>query len=314
MRKLGIIGYGKIGAEHQRAFEALGAKVVCSANRSEKGRVKGREGGIERSYADYNEMLQREDLDGVICSASLFANYGIAKDVISAKIPLLLEKPPGTSESELEDLIKIQSESGSIVQVATNRVWYSVFDDAIDILGGTQNLHNISMEWSENPKRLLEKRGFTKEQVQSRNYSNTIHAFSILNKFAGRISSPSTIIRKGDEEFDYEMLLQGISDKGASLQFLTSWSHPIPWSISLYGNSKYIRFAPLEKGYVKDLSTNEAWVIEGKEFDKTYKPGFYAQAKHFLSILDGNQQNELTTLSAMVDLFEYARQLTPEFS
>lgn len=311
MRKLGIIGYGKIGAEHQRVFEALGAQVVCSANRSEQGKVTAREAGIDRQYADYAKMIQKEDIDAVICSSSLFSNYAIARDVISAGIPLLLEKPPGTSELELQDLISTQARSNSLVQVATNRVWYSVFDEAIEILGGLRNLESISMEWSENPKRLMAKRGFTKMQVMNRNYSNTIHAFSILNKFAGRVRDPQTTIKKGMGDFDYEMLLQGISDKGVAVQFLSSWSNPIPWSISLNGQGKYIRFAPLEKAHVKDLSLNKSWTIEGHDYDKTYKPGFYAQARHFLSILNGEKQNELTTLKAMQGLFEYARNLTP---
>lgn len=312
MKKIGIIGYGKIGENHRRALEALGAEVICSANRSKEGRTNGKAAGIPKQYADYRQMLTNEDLDGVVCSTSLFSNFRVALDVISTGLPLLLEKPPGTSEEELEQLIAAQKKSKSIVQVATNRVWYTVFDQAIHEIGGLSEVQNIRMEWSENPYRLMEKRGFNKSQVLSRNFSNTIHAFSIINKFAGAVHFPQVYIHKGKNEFDYEMAFQGISEREVGVQFISSWSNPIPWSISVYGNSKYLRFAPLEQCVCKNLQTGEKVTFEGDNFDKEFKPGFYNQAKHFLSLLDGGGQDSLTKLTSMRILFEYAKILTPK--
>lgn len=311
MKKIGIIGYGKIGENHRSALEAQGAIVVCSANRSEEGRANSKAAGIPKQYADYHEMLANEELDGVVCSTSLFSNFKVALDVVGTGLPLLLEKPPGTTEKELEQLIAAQKESNSIVQVATNRVWYTVFDQAIREIGGLDKVQNIRMEWSENPYRLMEKRGFTESQVLSRNYSNTIHAFSILNKFAGAVHHPQVSIHKGNREYDYEMALQGISEREVGVQFISSWSNPIPWSISVYGNSKYLRFAPLEQCVCKNLETGKKVILEGEDFDKKYKPGFYNQAKHFLSLLDGGSQDDFTKLTSMRSLFEYAKNLTP---
>ena len=152
--RLGIVGYGNIGAKHHRVFDALGAKVVASCNRSEKGREKAKQAGIAKTYASYTEMIEQEALDAIICSTSIVANFEIAKALIPYRIPLLLEKPPGTSIEELETLIQLQEEYGTLVMLATNRIWYSVLRKAVADIGGLESIEGVEVMWSENPQYL----------------------------------------------------------------------------------------------------------------------------------------------------------------
>lgn len=311
MKKLGIIGFGNIGKKHFEVFQDLGHSPIASSNRNKEGRDEALAVGVERTYADYQKMIETENLDGIICSPSLFSNFSIAKDILRFGIPILLEKPPGSSKEELEILIRTQQQYNTVVQVATNRIWYSVYEQAIEKLNGLNMLEGVHIQWSENPKRLAEGRGFSEAQVLTRNYTNSIHAFSLLNLFAGEILQPDFRVHKTGAKFDYNFMLQGVSNKGVSAQFISSWSQNLPWTMSIYGNDMYIYFAPMEVGHGKNLKTGEEFRLDGSPEDQKFKPGFYNQAKHFLQVLDGMPQKQETTLKSMRILFGYAAGLSP---
>jgi predicted dehydrogenase len=313
MMKLGIIGYGKIGARHHQVFDALGAKIIASCNRSEAGRNRAKEAGIEKTYGSYQDMLEKERLDGIICSTSLFNNYEVAKELIPYGIPMLLEKPPGTSIEELDALIVLQEEYNTSVMLATNRIWYSVLYEAIRDIGGRDKIQGVHVMWSENPKQLKEKRGFTDKQVKTRNFSNSIHGLSILQFLCGTLAEFASVGHRGKGQFDWNMNLQGISDRGTIGQFTSSWSTILPWRLTFYGNQNIYDFTPLEQCVCTNLNTREKYEIKGADFDKAFKPGFYMQAKHFLESLGtGKMIPEVNLQNARV-LFNYADELTNIF-
>jgi len=311
--RLGIVGYGNIGAKHHRVFDALGAKVVASCNRSEKGREKAKQAGIAKTYASYTEMIEQEALDAIICSTSIVANFEIAKALIPYRIPLLLEKPPGTSIEELETLIQLQEEYGTLVMLATNRIWYSVLRKAVADIGGLESIEGVEVMWSENPQYLKEKRGFSNEQIKRRNFTNSIHGFSILQFLCGDIENIQVIGHRGRNAFDWNMSLQGVSKRGVVGRFVSSWQSNLPWRISFYGNNKIYDFTPLEKCTCTSLSTREQKIIEGDVFDKEHKAGFYLQAKHFLQALDTKEVSHDSTLQNARSIFYYAQKVTGIF-
>ena len=313
MIKLGIIGYGKIGAKHHEVFHHLGAKIVASCNRSELGREKAKNAGIRKTYADYHQMIASEDLDGIICSTSIFNNYKVAKEIIPYKIPILLEKPPGVSLEELNDLIQLKNQHGTLIMVATNRIWYSVLLKAIEDLGGKEKIEGVQLMWSENPTKLKEKRGFTEEQIHSRNYSNSIHGFSIINLLAGPMESLEVFGQENEVYFGRNMGLIGKSKSGVIVNLISSWSSILPWRLAFYGNNKIYDFVPLEQCVCTNLKTKNKREIIGAQFDSQFKPGFYLQGKHFLEIIGGNPQIRESTLHNAKEVFAYAETLTKEF-
>ena len=98
MKRLALIGYGRIAPRHLEVFRALECEIVASCNRSERGRQKATsEGGIPRTYPDAAAMLDKERPDGVICCASADQMINAAGKILPFGIPTFLEKPPGIS-------------------------------------------------------------------------------------------------------------------------------------------------------------------------------------------------------------------------
>ena len=313
MIKLGIIGYGKIGAVHYQVFKSLGADVVASCNRSEVGRQRAKEAGVSRTYGSFHSMLEEETLDGVICSTSLFDNHQTAKEIIPYKIPILLEKPPGTSVEQLEELIALQDQYDTMVMLATNRIWYSVLQKAIEDIGGLSQIEGAQVMWSENPQRLKDDRGFSDEQIRTRNFTNSIHGFSLLHYLCGELVDFQVSGHQGDGLFSWNMCLQGVSERGVVGQFTSSWSNALPWRLCFYGQNKIYDFAPLEQCVCTDLSTRQRKGIDGGNFDQKFKPGFYLQGENFLKGIKSHQIPPAVTLQNARWLFHYASAVTTLF-
>jgi UDP-N-acetyl-2-amino-2-deoxyglucuronate dehydrogenase len=95
--RLGIIGCGRISKNHLDAVSQIPeAEFVAAADIvAEKLQAVTENYGIKNVYTDYNEMLDKEDLDAVsICTPSgMHPQMGI--DVANHKINVITEKPMG---------------------------------------------------------------------------------------------------------------------------------------------------------------------------------------------------------------------------
>ena len=77
------------------------AEVVALADPSaERLAQAGERFGIGAQFADYREMLDKVELDGVVVATPHATHHGIAQDVLSRGLPLMLEKPMVLLNSE----------------------------------------------------------------------------------------------------------------------------------------------------------------------------------------------------------------------
>lgn len=74
----------------------------------------------ENVYADYKEMLRRDDIDVIDLLVPISENYEIAKDVIMAGKNLIAEKPFASTPEAAQELTDLKNEYGVVVLVAEN--------------------------------------------------------------------------------------------------------------------------------------------------------------------------------------------------
>lgn len=94
----------------------------------------GEEFGYERHYSNAREMLSEEKPDAVILAVPPLVTCAAASAVLELGFPLLLEKPPGMTPSELGRLITAAEKGGAGAQVAFNRHYMPVMRRAQEIL------------------------------------------------------------------------------------------------------------------------------------------------------------------------------------
>lgn len=285
MKKIGLIGFGKIAAAHQKAFDYLKTPIQFSVNRSEAGRQKALDAGIARVYSDMHEAIQTENPDGLVVCVGFEQLYEVMLELIPSGIPILMEKPSGTSLQEHQALVDLSQKFGNKVQLAVNRRFYSIFHRALEDMGGRDNLTAVDIEWSERPKVLLD-RGMERDSIAKIIYGNSIHGIDLLCWLAGNLKSYNILTKSFGEPFRWYMYLNGISETGVISTFKSSWDYPVPWRVVLGTEGKRYQFAPLESCLVQ-TDKGEKYNLEPSAHDLILKPGFHNQTQAFLNLMDG---------------------------
>ncbi len=308
--RLGLIGYGRIAPRHLEVFRALGCEIVAACNRSEVGRRRARdEGGIARTYASIPEMVAKEKLDGIICCASAENIFDAACLLLPSRIPLLLEKPPGLSVADAEELHRRSTEYGTPVMVALNRRHYSVLKRAIADAGGLSAVNAVFVDWSENPSYLLNQRHLSSRVVERMMFANSLHGLDLITHLAGSVESPQILGGWIGEPFGWQMALQGISTRGVLVSFRSTWNAPCGWSLSFTTTGRRYVFAPLETCARHEFGVPQSSIVPD-EADNQYKPGFFAQAQEFLEIIRKGQSNPSSDISSVIPSMRLADSLT----
>jgi myo-inositol 2-dehydrogenase/D-chiro-inositol 1-dehydrogenase len=128
-------GPAQQGAAASRAGVILAA--CCDSDRA-RARAYQEAFGYRRHYADAEEMLREERPAAVILAVPPEAARAAAAPVLARGIPILLEKPPGLTPAELEELIAAAAQGRAAAQVGFNRRYMPVMDAAREFLRGFQ--------------------------------------------------------------------------------------------------------------------------------------------------------------------------------
>jgi predicted dehydrogenase len=119
--KVGVVGGGRFGLMHLRAFDQLRREgrvesIALAEINGELLQERCTEFGVA-GYADYFEMLQREELDAVTVVTPDFLHRQIALDCIAAGKHVLVEKPLDTSTEGCGQIVRAAERAGVMVQV-----------------------------------------------------------------------------------------------------------------------------------------------------------------------------------------------------
>jgi predicted dehydrogenase len=147
--RIGIIGFGKIAVDQHAPSIAANPRFTLAAtvSRSSTGAA-----GIP-NFASHTEMLASvKDLDAVAVCTPPSVRYAIARDCIQAGLQTLLEKPPGVSLSEVEELARLAAAQ----PVSLFTTWHAQHNPAVtkaaDLLQG-RTIAAMRIEWREDVRK-----------------------------------------------------------------------------------------------------------------------------------------------------------------
>lgn len=118
--KYALIGCGRVAPSHIKAAKLNGLDIVALCDIDyEKAVAFSKNEDIQNSkiYADYKEMLEKEELDFVSIATISGAHGEIASYCAEKGVNFLVEKPMAMSISEADDIIKKAEKSGVIAGV-----------------------------------------------------------------------------------------------------------------------------------------------------------------------------------------------------
>ncbi|MGD2174765.1 MAG: Gfo/Idh/MocA family oxidoreductase [Candidatus Brocadiaceae bacterium] len=149
--RVGFIGCGSHAFRNlfpALQFVPLRLVATCDLDR-EKARVYAERFGAESHYGDFREMLDGEELDGVL----ICTGYGkdgrptharLAAECLRAGCHAWMEKPPAASCAEIEDVQEAERESGKFSMVGLKTMFFQANEKALELTRraefGTVNL------------------------------------------------------------------------------------------------------------------------------------------------------------------------------
>lgn len=145
---LGIVGVGKIVRDQHLPAISANPDYRLIATASPHSRVEGVE-----SFQTIDEMLQGvPDIAAVsLCMPPQF-RYAAARIALEAGKHVFMEKPPGATVSEVEDLVKLAAEK----RVSLFASWHSRYAPAVEAARGflkSAKIQSASIVWKEDVRR-----------------------------------------------------------------------------------------------------------------------------------------------------------------
>jgi len=134
---IGIIGAGNMARNvHIPSFmEMEGVHVAAICDRLvERAEELARTFNIEGVYRQQEAMLESESLDGVAVYVEPASLFHVTRRCLEAKLPTLMEKPPGSTSFQAHSLARIAEENGVFLQVAFNRRYIPLLKKVVEFV------------------------------------------------------------------------------------------------------------------------------------------------------------------------------------
>ena len=121
--KVGLLAYGAIGDEHNKAVLATAGMVlaaVCDTN-PERLEAALKISPNAKTFSDANEMLASGEIDLVVVSTPPNSHYKWAKAALTLGIHVMLEKPMALTTQECDELMALSASKERLLVVYQNR-------------------------------------------------------------------------------------------------------------------------------------------------------------------------------------------------
>lgn len=228
--RAGFIGCGSHA--FRNVFPALqfaNVKLVATCDLvKEKAELFAKQFGADRSYDNYHEMLERENLDAVFVvvgydSAGKPLYPPIAKDCMRAGCNVWIEKPPASSVEEILEMMKVEEETGKFVLVGFKKCFFPAIEKAKAIIEG-KGFGKLNTLYVRYPQCLPDRTGVRGPLTHNPSLigllDHIVHPGSIISYLGGKMKSvfyQSSSVRGGFINIEFENGAIGVIHMAAGI-------------------------------------------------------------------------------------------------
>lgn len=144
--KLGIIGAGgmatNIHVPSIMEIEECEIVAICDLY-EEKAKSLAAQYGIKKTYALHHEMIEKEEMDGVVVLVDPDRTYWVANTCLRAGLHVLMEKPAGINAYQAHSLARTAKEMNKIAAVAMNRRHIPLVQEVLKKIKATTEITQV---------------------------------------------------------------------------------------------------------------------------------------------------------------------------
>ena len=306
MLRFGLIGCGNTARHHANVINALGHRVGAVSARVSSPNIDSfaHDYRVAGKFTNWKEMLEREKLDALVVATNWEQTGLMAKEVIQAGVPVLIEKPLALSSRKIREILSETQEFQDQVMIGYNRRFYDFVPRLRNIIDSHPLISvelNCPDSFQDNLKRYGE---MLREHIL---VYKTSHWLDLLMHLLGSIQVVE-MYRRGEGTPAYNGLLQ--SSASVPIHFQVNFDAPSQVSLTLYFEGFVCQLHPMEVLRIyegmslleetRDVPYRryEPKLKEEQITDFGYKPGFLNQVRHFVEscVEKKSEQNRGCTL------------------
>ncbi len=317
--RLAIIGSGLIGKKHAEIAKHLHEctlVAVCDINKTAKQTAE--EFGA-KFYTDYQEMLEKEDLDGVIIAVPTDLHVPVGIICAQKGLHLLVEKPIAASVSDAESLIAAVRQNNIRLLVGHYRRFNPLVEMTRKIIRGGEigKLVGVTILWTLLKPSEYFQASWRKSQGGGPILINLIHDIDNIRYICGEIirvyAEMSNVVRKFPVEDSVSVALR--FEDGAIGSILVSDCVPSMWSYEattgenahffhnpnpencyyFFGTKASFVFPCLKKVfYPRHAQSGWQYPVSTEEVEIVRSDPYQEQLKHFCHVVQGIENPRIT--------------------
>lgn len=281
------------------AFEDVTIAAVCDLDTTRLNAT-AEKFGIERRYTDYRRMLDEVALDAVYVIMPPVFLKPIVLDCLAAGKHVFMEKPPGTSVAEAQEMADAARENECLAMVAFNRRFAGVVVEAKKLIDARGPITQCMVEFHKYHLHDAKWDYYNVGMFET----DVIHVVDLLRHFGGEVAEVNAFVQTwhSDQENVFNALVQFESGAtGILTANRASGARHERFEIHGHGIGAYIR-AP-ESAEVYTDNNPEPVTFNGSELAGSDKPhmtyGFSDESRHFIDCIKTGTQ-PLTNLDDAV--------------
>ena len=278
--RVAIVGAGSMAREHIRAFADVRGVEMAGIHSRTHSRAEGlaRQYGIPFVCDTVAELYEGSQPHLVVVAVAEMAANPVSRACFEFPWTVMLEKPPGYSLTDAEEIRRAACEKGRKVVVGLNRRFLSSTRAAVCDLAqrsGPRFIHVQDQQDQEAAASL----GHPWAVVENWMYSNSIHLIDYLRLFGrGSIASVTPVV--GWSPGSSQMVVARVEfDSGDVGLYEGIWKGPGPWAVSVSTPEKRWEMRPLEQASFQVRGERQMHPEEVHPWDRQFKPGFRLQAE-----------------------------------
>lgn len=295
--RFGLVGCGAWGRHHAAAIaKTPGAALTAIVDASEKNRADARAAhAAARVYADYGEMLAREQLEVVAIALPSHLHYAAAKASLEAGCHLFLEKPMCLRLDHCDDLIALAQHQGLHLSIAQQFRFSPLWGRIKQLIeeGAIGDLRYCLIELWRNPFRLGENGWrYDIERVGSWILEEAIHFFDLARWYFAQAGKPVSVFASAGHQRDEHPELQ--DHFTATLHFPNGGYAVITQTLAGYQHHQTAKLAG---------TRGALWANWSGALDRTPHPAF--SLKHF----NGREIRDVPVMKIPGEVYDLEEQL-----
>lgn len=301
-----LIGSGLMSVDYAKVLEAQNHDyLVIGRGQSSAEEFTGKtgkeviQGGLDK-FLDSNPVLA----ESAIISVGVAQLYETTLMMIESGVKnILVEKPGGMTQAEMDKLYQCSLENACKVYIAYNRRFFSSVvkaQEMIELDGGVTSFNFELTEWSH----IIGKLDKQTEVLNKWFLANSTHVADLAFFLGGK---PDQISCFTSGSLDWHSSASifagaGITTNGALFNYGANWESAGRWSVEVLTKENRYIFRPMESLLIQKRGTIPHVPVEvDNQIDIDFKPGLYRQVESFLS----GDSTYLCPISEQLALFPF---------